>query len=427
MRKNILAGTICLVVCLGMYRWGGIELSSGKTAVLEVMYTEIKQLVFPSIYLYNTSNQELLLQDAKRLMMPSIVSFGTSANLLAEKQENVLQEGEDTKAPQNSTQEGEDAKAPQNSTQGGEDAKAPQKSTQEGEDAKTPQNSTQGGEDAKEPQNSTQVAENTQANESATETSIYPAVEKQKNINRKKLQDFDYLRQNFYQVDNTTTVDSTLLNAKKFLKKDMKLQKDVEGPQILIYHTHSKEAFSDSKKGETVVALGDYLEEILETRYGIEVLHHKGKYDTPTRDNAYAQAQPNIEKILKENPSIEVVIDLHRDGVPETTHLVTEINGKPTAQIMFFNGLCRTTSGELGSYPNEYLEDNLACSFQMHLTAMEYYPGFARRIYLKGYRYNMHLCPKSMLIEVGAQNNTFAEAKNAMEPLADILSKVLLD
>lgn len=69
--------------------------------------------------------------------------------------------------------------------------------------------------------------------------------------------------------------------------------------------------------------------------------------------------------------------------------------------------------------------DNLAFSFQLQLMANEYYPGLARRIYLKGYRYNMHLCPKSLLVEVGAQTNTKEEAYNAMEPLADILDKVL--
>ena len=61
----------------------------------------------------------------------------------------------------------------------------------------------------------------------------------------------------------------------------------------------------------------------------------------------------------------------------------------------------------------------------MKLAAEEYYPGFTRGIYLKGYRYNMHYCPKSLLVEVGAQTNTFQEAMNAMEPLADLLNKVL--
>lgn len=74
---------------------------------------------------------------------------------------------------------------------------------------------------------------------------------------------------------------------------------------------------------------------------------------------------------------------------------------------------------------NPYLEDNLAFSLQLQIAAAEKYPDFTRRIYLKGYRYNMNYCPKSLLVEVGAQNNSLQEAKNAMEPLADILAEVL--
>lgn len=130
--------------------------------------------------------------------------------------------------------------------------------------------------------------------------------------------------------------------------------------------------------------------------------------------------------MLADNPSIEVVIDLHRDGVAKTTHLATEINGKPTAQIMFFNGLSRTRkNGDIAYLSNPYIEDNLALSLQMQLAAARSYPGFTRRIYLKGYRYNMHLLPKTMLIEAGAQTNTVEEMRNAMEVLADMLDQVL--
>ena len=94
-----------------------------------------------------------------------------------------------------------------------------------------------------------------------------------------------------------------------------------------------------------------------------------------------------LEQILAENKSIEVVIDLHRDGVGNNTRLVTEQNGVPMAQIMFFNGLSRTTkTGDIEYLYNPYIADNLAISFQMQLKAAEYYPGFTRRIYLKGYR-----------------------------------------
>lgn len=246
---------------------------------------------------------------------------------------------------------------------------------------------------------------------------------------REKLNDFDYLMQTFYQVDNTTTINSSQLNADSLLGKDVRLSHDATMPQILIYHTHSQEGYKDSVPGDastSVVGVGDYLARILTETYGFSVIHHKGEYDVGDRDHAYSRAGPALEKVLSENPGIEVVIDLHRDGVREDTHLVSDVNGKQTAQIMFFNGLSRTTKmGDIDYLYNPYIADNLAISFQMQLKAAEYYPGLTRRIYLKGYRYNMHYCPKSLLIEVGAQTNTVEEAMNAMEPLADILHKVL--
>ena len=79
-----------------------------------------------------------------------------------------------------------------------------------------------------------------------------------------------------------------------------------------------------------------------------------------------------------------MVIDLHRDGVSDSIHLVSEVNGKQTAQIMFFNGLSRTTAnGNIDYLANPNLADNLAFSFQLKLAAEEYYPGFARATYLK--------------------------------------------
>ena len=83
---------------------------------------------------------------------------------------------------------------------------------------------------------------------------------------------------------------------------------------------------------------------------------------------------------------------------------MTEIDGKPTAQIMFFNGLSRTrANGNISYLSNPYLEDNLAFSLQMEIAAATYYPGFARHIFLRAYRYNMHFKPKTLLIEAGAQ------------------------
>ena len=248
-----------------------------------------------------------------------------------------------------------------------------------------------------------------------------------------KLSDYEYLLGNFYTVDSSTMADPELINAQKLMAKDLKIDSSSDGPKVLIYHTHSQEAFADSVAGDvntTIVGIGSYLAEILNQKYGIETIHHTGVYDYVDgkldRSKAYQLAEPEIQAILSENPSIEVVIDLHRDGVADTTHLVTQINGKPTAQIMFFNGLSRTrANGDISYLANPYIEDNLAFSLQMQIAATDKYPGFTRHIFLRAYRYNMHFKPKTLLIEAGAQTNTVEEMKNAMEVLADTLSIVL--
>lgn len=297
--------------------------------------------------------------------------------------------------------------------EGAEDAQAQDSQMQQPQEpAGQPQEGTEG-EDA-------QTAGANTAFAAATEPVVH--------ISREKLNDFDYLIQNFYIVDKTTTIDGSQLNAAELLAKDMRLTTGADQPQILIHHTHSQERFADSTEdaATSIVGVGEYLTTLLREQYGFHVIHDTGEYDVIDHDNAYSYAGPAVEQILAENPSIEVVIDLHRDAV-NGAPLVQEVNGKRAAKIMFFNGLSRTTArGNLDYLYNPYLQDNLAISLQLKIAAEEYYPGFTRPNFLKGYRYNLHYVPKSLLIEVGAQNNTVEEAMNAMEPLADLLHKVLM-
>lgn len=247
-----------------------------------------------------------------------------------------------------------------------------------------------------------------------------------------KLRDFEYLLSNFYTVDSSTMIGAEQLNVDDLLGRNMKISREGNEPKILIFHTHSQETFVDSVPGDIstgIVGIGQYLTELLNAK-GIPTLHDFGVYDIINgkldRSEAYENAEASIRPILEANPSIEVAIDLHRDGVAETTHLVTQINGKPTARIMYFNGLSRSrTNGDITYLYNPYIQDNLAFSLQMQLASEKMYPGFVRHIYLKAYRYNLHLLPKSLLIEAGAQTNTVEEMKNAMEVLADTLCEVL--
>ena len=207
----------------------------------------------------------------------------------------------------------------------------------------------------------------------------------------------------------------------------------IEGPKILIFHTHSREAYIG---GLTVVDVAEALADTLEKEYNIEVLHvtdsfyeddNKSAYPT---GGEYERMEPTIRSVLEAHPSISVVIDLHRDGVNENVHLVTEIEGKQAAKIMFVNGLClnRNIMGEVEEkvgLSNPYIGDNLAFSLQSMVYMNQQYPGLARKIYLNEWRYSTHMKPYSLLLEWGAQTNTSEEAMNAVGPVAEILAKVL--
>lgn len=258
-------------------------------------------------------------------------------------------------------------------------------------------------------------------------------IEIPKGYDIEKLKDSNYLRSNFYIVDSRTRFLEEQFNVEEFLKKDFSLEKGGQEPKILIFHTHSHEDFcdSDGSEAETIYGIGEMLAETLTQKYNIPTMHDTGRYDYVNGKvqilGAYERMEPEIKKILEENPSIEMVIDLHRDGVDESVRLVTEINGKPTARIMFFNGLCQYyENGKLiPTASNPYLDDNLAFSFQMQLKAAELYPNFTRKIYLNAYRYSLHMKARSLLIELGAQTNTIEEARNAVEPLAEIIAGVI--
>ena len=248
-----------------------------------------------------------------------------------------------------------------------------------------------------------------------------------------RLADYDYLMNHFFILDPNTETSAQQLNAAALLGEDLTLRKEKAEPQILIYHSHSQETFADSREGkteDTIVGVGDYLAQLLTENYGYQVMHVTEAFDLAggklDRSKAYDYARAWLEPVLEEKPSIQILIDLHRDGVPEDRHLVTEINGKPTAQIMFYNGLSHTiNSGDLSYLPNPYIQDNLAFSFQLEYQAALYYPELYRGIYLAGLRYNLHLRPRALLLEAGAQTNTVQEVKNAMDPFADILNRVL--
>jgi len=243
------------------------------------------------------------------------------------------------------------------------------------------------------------------------------------------------VKETFYNVDTKTELFLSDIDAERFLNDDPSITLVGDNPKILIFHTHSTETYFDSKNiYEGVIAVGKSLKEALESQYGIPTMHVAESFDMVNGQQAFTVAYERMEivisKLLKENPSIEIAIDLHRDAVPDYEKPVTTINGEPTAQIMFFNGICRLkTNGKTVPYApyNEYISENLSFSFNMQVTAEALYKNFAKKIYIAPYRYSLAMLPKSLLIEVGAQTNTAQEAKNAAPIIAEILTRAVFN
>lgn len=242
--------------------------------------------------------------------------------------------------------------------------------------------------------------------------------------------DKDRFLKNYYIADTSVGNVGTVLDGEKLLSVNTALERITEEPQILIYHTHGTEGYKDSREGveeDTVVGMGHILYEEL-TAKGFSVLHDRTTYDyvngKDNRNYAYTTARPEIEAMLEKYPSIEVILDIHRDSGAARK---AKIEGKDTAQIMLFNGLCRNADGPIPHLPNPYLDDTLAFSLQLNLLGRERYPGLMFKNYLKNYRYNMHFTGHCMLVELGTQNNTVEEAQNGVRLLASLLYELLTD
>jgi stage II sporulation protein P len=187
-------------------------------------------------------------------------------------------------------------------------------------------------------------------------------------------------------------------------------------PLMLIYHTHASEsfipvsgsAFSDNPE-KTVVSLGAYLAHLLENEYGIPVLHHQEVFDLP-RTGAYEAARPSITEILKQNPQIQVVVDLHRDGVSRRVSTTT-LGGDSTGKILFVVGKSHSQ-----------WSNNLRFVLFLQNTIAEKYPGLSRGVRQYPFIYNQDLHPRSVLVEIGGHENTMEEVERVIPYLAEVLA-----
>lgn len=220
------------------------------------------------------------------------------------------------------------------------------------------------------------------------------------------------------------------------LQQESKLNFDQDGPTVLIVHTHTSEAYTMEAgweyEGDTtartqdpdysVVRVGRVLAETLEAR-GISVIHDESFNDYPSYSGAYNRTLEKIEAWVEQYPTIQMVIDVHRDAASNADgspvrHAVN-LNGEETAQLMLVMG---TDEGGL-SHPN--WQDNLSWALKLQAVLEREYPGLCRNLDLRTERFNQHVTPGSMLVEVGSSGNTLKEALAAARDLGEGLADLI--
>ena len=210
-----------------------------------------------------------------------------------------------------------------------------------------------------------------------------------------------------------------------------------EGPQILIVHTHGSEAYSQSDGdvyqesdsyrttdcSHNVVQVGEDVATVFRA-HGFQVIHDPTLFDYPAYNGAYERSGAAVTQWLKKYPSIQVVLDVHRDALEgsngEIYKLVSEEAGQKVAQVMFVLG----TDGGGSSHPN--WRNNLALAVRLQQNLVRGYSDLARPIVLRNSRYNQQLLPGSLLVEFGGHGNTLSEARAAARLWADNVARTLL-
>ncbi|MBE5039617.1 stage II sporulation protein P [Oscillospiraceae bacterium DSM 107454] len=193
------------------------------------------------------------------------------------------------------------------------------------------------------------------------------------------------------------------------------------GPKVLVIHTHATEAYSPDNSTiyditgsdrsmnteENVVKAGEALCQVFENK-GIKTIHDTELHDYPSFNGSYAHSLAAIEKYLNEYPSIQIVFDVHRDSIVYDDNtkakVLTEINGKPAAQLMFVVG-----TDEKGLYHPDWRE-NIKTAIHFQNAINQKYPTLMRHINLRQERFNGHTTHGSMIIETGSSGNSLSEA-----------------
>ena len=200
-------------------------------------------------------------------------------------------------------------------------------------------------------------------------------------------------------------------------------------PTVLILHSHATESYTKTKtenykessdyrtlnEDYNMLSIGDHLAERLKEG-GLGVVHAKDLHDYPSYSGSYVNSRKTVQAYLKQYPTIQLVLDLHRDAADDgyggQMDTSATVDGKESARLMMVVG----TNASGRNHPN--WEENLALALKLHVVLEKRYPGLCRTISFRKQRFNQDLSPGAMLIEVGAAGNTRAEALVAADALA---------
>jgi stage II sporulation protein P len=231
--------------------------------------------------------------------------------------------------------------------------------------------------------------------------------------------------------------DSEIITSIKGLENDemINIELSGDGPNILIYHTHTTESFRmkfDGEYNETtawrtsdedynVVGLGSMLNRLLTSNYGYNVIHDKTNHEPPKLSTAYSRSLDTMDEYKDDHKDLKVYMDVHRDAADVVNDVddVVYINGERCAKIMFVVG----TGKDFNNKPN--WENNYKLALAITNELNEINPNFAKPIRLKDGRYNQHISDACVLIEIGHNANTFSDAKNSIPYLAKAIDNVL--
>lgn len=280
------------------------------------------------------------------------------------------------------------------------------------------------------------------AKESESEKNIYlnqPSVEAlAKNIpeNTAPLLAVDMHPKNGSSMLRNSTTYSVDIN--QLMGENLSLALNKDGPTVLIVHSHASESFlpsdtnfyvpSDTNRTEdinyNIVRVGKEMSDAL-NQMGIETIHSTKLHDYPSYNGSYANSLKTVEEMLEKYPSIEIVIDVHRDSMQrqDSTRLkaVREFEGKNVAQVMI---VCGSDQGGL-YHPNWRENLKFALAFQNQMN--QDFQGLTRSIDFRKERFNMHTTKASIILEVGSTGNTLEEAILGGKAAAISLGNLILN